>query len=296
MATYRVPSALSTPPAALSARTGSCTFVQAAVAACLAQILPNAADLARGSTGPEHVHQLRVGLRRLRTVLREMVELNADLDPGWEAPLADVFRALGAQRDRDVLAGPTAAALAAAGSPFTPQPPRQPAGPSPGELVHSEAFQRTLLALIAFTTHPAPTPAFDGSPVTALRDRLDRLHRRLVKDTKRFATMSTAQQHRMRKRLKRFRYLAEFAAPLFRPKRAKRYLAALKPAQDCLGARNDEATALALLRDLAQAEPRAWFAVGWLTARQAASVPAAKQVLKQAAKARPFWRGKPAPR
>lgn len=101
MATYRVPSALSTSPSALSARTGSCTFVQVAVAACLAQILPNAADLARGSTGPEHVHQLRVGLRRLRTVLREMVELNADLDRGWEPPVADVFRALGAQRDRD---------------------------------------------------------------------------------------------------------------------------------------------------------------------------------------------------
>jgi CHAD domain-containing protein len=76
----------------------------------------------------------------------------------------------------------------------------------------------------------------------------------------------------VRKRLKRLRYLAEFAAPLFRPSRAERYLAALKPVQDCLGVRNDEATALALLRDLAQAEPRAWFApgsrwVGWRRGR-----------------------------
>ena len=38
----------------------------AAVKTCLCQILPNASELANGSNHHEHVHQLRVGIRRLR--------------------------------------------------------------------------------------------------------------------------------------------------------------------------------------------------------------------------------------
>jgi hypothetical protein len=56
-----------------------------------------------GSRQPEHVHQLRIGLRRLRVVLRELAPLDSagsgpppppppPPPPGWEAPLAELFR------------------------------------------------------------------------------------------------------------------------------------------------------------------------------------------------------------
>ena len=42
---------------------------QAMLSAGLAHALPNAAEIAAGTGGPEHLHQLRVALRRLRTAL-----------------------------------------------------------------------------------------------------------------------------------------------------------------------------------------------------------------------------------
>jgi triphosphatase len=50
------------------------------VRAALAQILPNAAELASGSGGSDHLHQLRVGLRRLRSALRLFAAWSADAE------------------------------------------------------------------------------------------------------------------------------------------------------------------------------------------------------------------------
>ena len=96
----------------------------------------------------------------------------------------------------------------------------------------------------------------------------------------------------MRKKLKRLRYLAEFVAPLFDADGARRYLAHLAPAQDALGAANDEASALAAFRTAARTDPRAWFAVGWLSARQDAATRASHKALRRIGKAPKFWKGK----
>ena len=45
-------------------------FLQAVVNNCLVQILPNASVIAEGSPDGNLVHQLRVGIRRLRTALK----------------------------------------------------------------------------------------------------------------------------------------------------------------------------------------------------------------------------------
>jgi inorganic triphosphatase YgiF len=62
------------------------TVQRAVVAACLAQILPNASELGADSDDAEHLHQLRIGIRRLRTALRELDALGPGFDPAWEAP------------------------------------------------------------------------------------------------------------------------------------------------------------------------------------------------------------------
>src|SRR5207237_265256 len=49
--------------------------VRSVLASCLAQVIGNASELAAGSEDEEHVHQLRVGIRRLRTALRELQPL-----------------------------------------------------------------------------------------------------------------------------------------------------------------------------------------------------------------------------
>ena len=74
------------------------------------------------------------------------------------------------------------------------------------------------------------------------------------------------------------------------PKRAvKRYLRELRPAQEALGALNDEAVARALLEARASEGREVWFGLGWLTARREATAAACEAGLRQLAKASRPW-------
>ncbi|MFM9923939.1 CYTH and CHAD domain-containing protein [Variovorax sp. H27-G14] len=289
---------------------------QAVVASCLAQMLPNASEIAAGSTDEEQVHQLRIGIRRLRTALRELAGLGADgafaeAAAEWAPPLADAFRALGAVRDREQVVKLAQPRLREAGGPeFDPlagdaDGDAAHSTPSPGDVVREAAFQNVLVSLIGFTavasapSDAATATATAGTGASAdevrrlLRKRLQRLHRQAVRDGKRFESLATDAQHRVRKRLKRLRYLAEFVAPLFEGNDkdgAERYLKALRPAQDALGAFNDEAVALALYREATVRDARAWFAVGWFSARNAAGAKGCRKALGEIEGARRFWK------
>lgn len=287
------------------------TLQQAVVASCLDQMLPNASEIAAGSTDEEQIHQLRIGIRRLRTALRELAGLDADTSRFdavmWEPPLVDAFRALGELRDREQVVKLAQPRLREAGAPEVDPLVGDAVAvaaqaSTPGDIVRAAAFQDVLVSLIGFT---AATPPSTGSaPLAAdearqqLRERLQRLHKQAVRDGERFESLATEHQHRARKRLKRLRYLAEFVAPLFaeadgskkKKDAAERYLKALRPAQDALGEFNDEAVALALYREVASRDPRAWFAVGWFSARRAAGATACREALERIGEAPRFWK------
>ena len=57
------------------------------LSACLGQVIPNPSEVASSSKDSEHVHQLRVGIRRSRVALREFSPLLHDIKPGWETHL-----------------------------------------------------------------------------------------------------------------------------------------------------------------------------------------------------------------
>ncbi|SEA95295.1 adenylate cyclase [Variovorax sp. YR216] len=265
---------------------------------CLSQILANACEVAAGSIAPEHVHQLRVGIRRLRTALREMGALAPSLiDPAWESALVTAFRALGRQRDRDHLLQEVQPRLEAVGAPPIDWADKVPP-PAPADVVRNAEFQNALLGLVAATL-PAEAadedtaenpPAPPASARKPLRKQLSKLHRQVVRDGQRYEALEPHAQHRVRKRLKRLRYLGEFVAPLFGSRAAKRYLKKLEPAQDALGRHNDNAVAIAAYRDNTPHDGRSWFAVGWLSARQPASAAECRKALDEIAKAQPFWK------
>ncbi len=291
---------------------------QAVVASCLAQMLPNASEIAAGSEDEEQVHQLRIGIRRLRTALRELAGLDTAsglFDAGeWEPPLVDAFRALGELRDREQVVKLAQPRLREAGAPeFDPLAGDAAATSvsSAGDIVRAAAFQNVLVSLIGFTAAgpakaapasdgeeappPAPTPLDADAARRLLRKRLQRLHKQVMRDGERFESLDTESQHRVRKRLKRLRYLAEFVSPLFEAadkNGAERYLKALRPAQDALGAFNDEAVALALYREATERDARAWFAVGWFSARHAAGARACAKALAKIDEDARFWKKK----
>ena len=279
--------------------------------ACLAQVLPNVSEVAGGNESAETVHQLRVGLRRLRTALRELDRLASagakakhagpaaiqptDFDPAWAPVLTEAFRVLGTHRGRHLLEEDLQPRLARAGAPSIHMHEPTAAAPSVGDAVRAPAFQATLIALIGFTSQPAQkSPADDKDAADAslrvLRSRLGKLFRQIVRDGKRFDQLTATGQHRVRKRLKRLRYLAEFTGGLFGDKATARFVAHLVPAQDALGALNDEAVALARYRQAAATDPGAWFAVGWLSAEHAGKVEACCEALAGLAEVSPFWK------
>ena len=267
----------------------------AVVAACLQQILPNMSELADCSKQPNHIHQLRVGIRKLRTALRELGGLTDAFDPAWEAVLVRVFRALGAHRDHTQLAFVQQPKMRAAGGPVMRFNDASSLILDLGEMVRAPDFQDVLLGLMCFVHRDIPKTLDKPADLKkVISRRLAKLHSHTLRDGKKFLVLDEAHQHDVRKRLKRLRYLMEFAAPLFaarKPGHMAALLDAVKPVQDALGLYNDELMALRAWRVLAVDDPKAWFGVGWLSARRQPNAKRCLKEIKALARIKPFWRG-----
>ncbi|MEO8836224.1 MAG: CHAD domain-containing protein [Caldimonas sp.] len=286
-------------PAALDREMSGQDIFRALVASCLEQVLANASVLAAGTLDDDAVHQLRVGLRRLRTAWRELEPWRGSLSPHWEAPAKEVFRSLGEYRDRHSIAAAMQQHLATAGSPDpTLRPAATGADIDPVALVRGAAFQHALLDLLAFVLAPpslgeAGASALDHAsaerPDHTIASRLDKLHARLKRDAGRFDRLDEPHRHQVRKRLKRLRYLSELVRPRYRG--VGRFLKRLEPAQDQLGHYMDIIVATSLAHDVVAAgDTRGWFNVGWLKAQMPDAIGRCKRALRQVAEARPFWR------
>lgn len=267
-------------------------FAAAVLRAGLDQAVANARDLAAGIGSDEHVHQLRVGLRRLRTVLRELDSVGevAALREQVELPLQELFRVLGQHRDRSTLVPALECEVLAAGG---PQVRWQPELPDIGAAVRESSVQSAWLQLLAAAHRLELVPAQSSPPLKAarelLRKRLRKLHERLLRDGCDFAQQEEHTRHTVRKRLKRLRYLAELSQPLFDADAIHGFVRELKELQDALGLYQDEVTGRELFRDRAAQDPAAWFAVGWLTGREALLARQCAKACRRAAKAKVFW-------
>lgn len=309
---------------ALSKSMTPAAALEAVLRSCLQQISVNASQIASGRHAPEHTHQLRVGLRRLRTALRFFD--GARLGEAIDAPVreqlasdaAELFRQLGQARDRAAVAGPLAIelarALAAVGQ--SGEPPRLLASGDeidPTVWVRQATAQRLMLNLIS-RVHGAPpkAPAVSNgtsaspqgahvleaaAPAQPLRSRLarrlDRWHRRVLLDVQAFDTLDDDGRHRLRKGIKRLRYATEFAASLFDERAVRGYLKALRALQERLGTVNDVAVGIALYSAAASTDARALFALGWLASQRERALVACRPDLRRFTGSKRFWRERP---
>lgn len=268
------------------------TLLRRMVGACLAQVEPNAAAIGRGSRDPEHVHQLRIGLRRLRSAARGMAPFAEAMPHGWEAAVMPVFDALGRSRDRFVRTTTLAPRLRAAGAAVAgDDPPSEEDARALARRVGSASFSAAVGRLRAFADGtPADRPGDeDGSGLDLLVRRLRKLSRQVTRDARHFDELPFEAQHRARKRLKRLRYLAGFAAPAFAPAAVRRWKRHVSDAQDALGRHVDRVLAGRHFTELAVSEPDAWFAVGWLRAKSERSARAARRALQRLRDVDGFW-------
>ncbi len=275
--------------ARIDSDTDGAALLRALLHSAIEQVLVNASEVAEGVTDTETVHQLRIGLRRLRTVLRELAALSPAIAPEWECELAQVFATLGQARDQDVVVAAVRPMLQAAGAPLLEW--HAPPAPDLANAVRGAGFQAALLAILALA-HAGPKQFAPLTPPAARRlvaARLNELHGQVTRDGRNFDKLAPADQHRARKRLKRLRYLADMTAPLWPRATARSYLKHLTAAQDALGRHNDIAVAAGAFRADAALHPDAWFAAGLLQANLAISARRARKVLVKLAAAHKCW-------
>jgi triphosphatase len=267
-------------------------FAAAALRAGLDQALGNARELAAGRGGDAHVHQLRVGLRRVRTVLRELAGVGelAAVREEAEPLLRELFQVLGQHRDRATLVPALEREILAAGGPRITW---QPELPDLGAAVRAPSVQSAWLLLLAAAHRLEETPQQASAPLKAarrlLRKRLHKLHARLQRDGRGFGELDEHGRHDVRKRLKRLRYLAELSQPLFDGDAITGFVGELKAAQDALGRYQDEVVGRGLFREQAAQDPAAWFAVGWLAGREPLLAKRCEKACRRMAKTRVFW-------
>lgn len=270
-------------------------FLQAVVNNCLVQILPNASAIAEGSPDGSLVHQLRVGIRRLRTALKHFKFAQDYIDPNWLMVLKQTFSLLGEYRDKEILQIKTQPLLESVGAPHVEW--STAVDIMPIDAVRANDFQILLLELIGFTH--LPVPADSPKAKAPVAKKLEKLFTAIAAASDKFASLDTDSQHGVRKDLKSLRYVSEFAAPLFasqtngkKGKKATKlnaFLQYLEPAQDVLGEYNDNVVGHANYLEKAKTDPNALFAVGWFSGREQASSEQCAVSLKTVKNAPKFW-------
>jgi len=266
-------------------------LMQRVLMAVMEPLLAHAGDLADGDTRAGTLHQVRIGLRKLRTVLRDLAPLAPGADEAWDATLARAAATLGLRRDHEAASAAVLPLLQAAGAPLMTWP--APSGAlDPGDAIRERELQLALVAVLALAH--AQDDRLAALTSEQARDvvvrRLDQLRRRITHAAQQFEALPLATQHRTRKQLKRQRYLLELTVGLWPAKPARQALKRLRTAQDALGRHNDVAVAMDAFRAHAHADPRAWFAAGFLQATLSSTAAEAARRLRPLRKPAPCWR------
>lgn len=215
---------------------------------------------------PEHLHQMRVALRRLRSAFGVF---SAVLPKTTAEPLAAEFQwladALGPARDWDVFATETlppmreAFADHAALAQFARECARLRRGANrkARRAVASARYQRLVLGFAAWlaaekwlTDADETLSATQRSPAREFAAAvLERRYARVRKRGRKLRQLSAAELHRLRISAKKLRYAMDFVTPLFAAKPAHDMRARLVSLQNILGAMNDAATVERLMHD-----------------------------------------------
>lgn len=278
---------------------------------CFDQWLTNQAAAIDGRD-PEGVHQMRVGLRRLRSALSIFKKLIPKSQLDWlRADAKQTANDLGPARDWDVflgelvspiiLAQPDDKALKALLSRTKAR--RTAAYRTARKAIAGPVYNRFLLRFGAWLEGKAwrhaqteKQAALGKLPVTAFTSKLLSARRdKVLAQAKDFCDLPVAERHGLRITLKKLRYALDFFAPLFDKKAIKPFVGSLKVLQDDLGHLNDVAVARMLLESLTARSGNtnlhraAGMVVGWHARGVADFEPRLVRDWSAFAKHEPFW-------
>lgn len=257
---------------------------------CLQHLLPNSTAIASGHFNSDHIHQVRVAIRRLRSALKTFENWSQHIDLSWETELTNLFRNLGRSRDLSMISEELLPKLVLLNAPKI-QLDIEPLDENKkiSDLFKSLNFESLALSLIQFIYQNTNEQSTKSVKKT-IHKNLDKLHQSIKLDAENFLSLEIEDRHRTRKRLKRLRYSLEFISSLYGEHAVKGYIKRLKPAQESLGKYNDFIVAENRLKPYVPTQPEIWFALGWIAAEKQHLLVQSQQDLLHFAQAIPFWK------
>ena len=263
--------------------------IQLIIENTLNHMLPNAAAIAADVAGAEHIHQARVGLRRLRSALKHFADWSTQIDPTWEAALAAIFSALGQSRDNDAIQDSVLPLIQQVGDFDFPLP--VPIDTDISQLFRHSKTTQLFLALLHFTynEHDESEQQAKSKLAKQVATSLNKLFKKILTDAAHFSELPIAQQHSTRKRVKQLRYCIDFIAALCPAKKVQPLLAKLQPIQEYLGFYNDLFVAEQIFQKQTAEHAQFLFALGWVKAQQPHVLKKADRQLQRLSSKDIFW-------
>ncbi len=305
-------------PIVLNAQSNAAQALRDVSAECLDQIIRNSAIIAGVDTGDlyadmrsEHVHQLRVGIRRLRSAWSFFNGLT-DI-PSLEArtEIKTHFAQLGGARDDDVLRELILPILRKAGQPplVLDQAAQDNHAATTVRSVRYQSWLLEMLARVVLPSVPAKSTAVQANAEVlaqpaeqtlkqvvepsleqTLSKKLKKWDRKVVTEGTQLPTLDMEARHELRKRGKKLRYALQFCESILPQRRLAPYKKALARVQNILGEMNDLIVARERFVGLRDTQPSAWFACGWITSRLDTLTHEATQAFKALSQTHRPWR------
>ena len=262
----------------------------------------------------EGIHQMRVAMRRLRSLLSAVKKILPEAERRWVSDQVKALTAtLGPARNLDVFA----TELLPSAREETPDEPGWDELSSASETARSEAHRRvaeairspdhtaTLLRLLRWFEARGWRQARNGQADEALSVAigtvapavLDRRRKKVRKRSRHFGRLPAHRRHRLRIAVKKLRYTIELLDSLYAERDARPFIKRLKRVQDDLGKANDVRVAYSLVielgRSAAHVEPVAASGaqlLAWHQRRLAEHEDKLRRSLRRLNRAHPFWR------
>jgi len=261
------------------------------------------------SEDPEGAHQLRVGLRRVRTAFiafRPLVDGERLRRLGGES--RQLAQIIGELRDVDVLIEDVVAPVAAIND-------AEPGFAVVQELLSKQRLEKRERVRSALCTRPwtrfklelalftrtgewgfAADEGTTGTVSGHAPRAMTKSWRKVARWARRLDALSMEERHQMRKALKGLRYTAEFFLPLYPSKATGKFVKKLKQLQDVFGYLND----VALSENLKQmshdqfgpnpdVQRAVGYALGWHTARAQKAWEEARARWRRLETTSPYW-------
>lgn len=256
---------------------------------CINQILPNVSEINAGiQTFDEHIHQLRVGLRRLKSAMKVLGLIQIYLTEADLKQLTLVFGQLGQYRDLHFFDEKLKPAFAAVDAPEMNLSSVNDL-PDPKTILQSKNFQLFCLSIIGMAIFQEKLPPESKRLKPLLIQELDKV----LKDTKKLANsfmeIADERRHKLRKRLKHLRYTLEFFIDFCNQKKYKSYLNSLGKVLDALGHYNDICVAIDKSQERLSIDANILFAMGWLKAEQTRTCLECAQAVKTFSEVKKIW-------